>query len=582
MRLSTTAPHDDDAAIAVIHAALDGGVRLLDTAAAYGVDEADCGHNERLIARALAAWTGDRDAVVIATKTGMSRPKGAWLPDGRAKAIATSCEASLKNLGRDRIDLLQIHAPDHRTPWSTSVRALAKLVKDGLARAVGLCNVTVDQIEAARAEIAIASVQIELSPFEDDALLGGVVDHCARAGIRVLAHRPLGGIKRVARLARLAVFAEVAVRHDVTPADIALAWLRHLHPAIVPLPGPTTIANAERCAAIDAIRLSAEDKSTLDDAVPATWFVRTPPDARRVHTRGDIVVMMGIPAAGKSTHARALVDDGHARLSRDIEGGTLAALEPKLAALLAAGHDRIVLDNTYPRRAERARVIACAARHGVAVRCLWIDTSLERARIHAVTRILTAHGRLLEPDELITEAKRDAIAIPPRAQHDYERVLEPPSDDEGFVRIERTTPPEPAPSTATPKLWIVDVDRVCVDPIGPSWQAMLDAIDPTALLAGWAWRPQWSNPARARDEQTAEAARLTARFGRTVQLWCCTHPAGAPVCWCRPPMPGLVLAAAHAAGVALAQTVMVVADRNGERFAAHSGVRSVDRLAPSA
>src|SRR5690242_7449848 len=122
MRLSTEPGRDDEQAIAVLHAALDAGVTLLDTADAYCLDDAERGHNERLIARALSTWPGDRSRVVVATKGGLTRPHGQWAPDGRAKHLATACEASCRALGVDRIALYQLHAPDPRTPLMTSVR----------------------------------------------------------------------------------------------------------------------------------------------------------------------------------------------------------------------------------------------------------------------------------------------------------------------------------------------------------------------------------------------------------------------------------------------------------------------------
>ena len=151
MRLSTERDRDDARAIEVIHAALDAGVTFLDTADAYCLDATEAGHNERLIARALAAWSGDRSRIAVATKGGLTRPNGEWVPDGRARHLAAACEASRRALGVERIDLYQLHAPDPRTPFSTSVRALAALKRDGLIDAIGLCNVTVGQIEDARA-----------------------------------------------------------------------------------------------------------------------------------------------------------------------------------------------------------------------------------------------------------------------------------------------------------------------------------------------------------------------------------------------------------------------------------------------
>src|SRR5687768_16790308 len=139
MRLSTAPDRDDDRAIAVIRTALDAGATLLDTADAYALHESDIGHNERLIARALDGWTGDRTRITVATKGGMRRPNGAWVPDGRAKRLRDACDASRRALGVDTIDLYQLHAVDPKTPLETSVRALARLRDDGKIRDVGLC-----------------------------------------------------------------------------------------------------------------------------------------------------------------------------------------------------------------------------------------------------------------------------------------------------------------------------------------------------------------------------------------------------------------------------------------------------------
>src|SRR5215211_8240651 len=119
MRLSTNPDRDETRAVAVIHAALDAGVRLVDTADAYCIDAADRGHNERLIARALATWSGDGAHVRIATKGGLIRPDGRWEADGRARALTAACEASLRALDLSRIPLYQLHALDPRVPLAT-------------------------------------------------------------------------------------------------------------------------------------------------------------------------------------------------------------------------------------------------------------------------------------------------------------------------------------------------------------------------------------------------------------------------------------------------------------------------------
>src|SRR5580765_7878973 len=196
MRLSTEHDRDEARAIDVLHAAFDAGVTFLDTADAYCLGDHEIGHNERLIARARAAWNGDPSRILVATKGGLTRPQGGWVADGRARHLIAACEASRCALGVERIDLYQLHAPDPRTPLSTSVRALASLKRDGLIERVGLCNVNVGQIEDARRITDIDAVQVELSVWHDDNFLSGVAEYCVTNGIRLIAHRPLGGPQR--------------------------------------------------------------------------------------------------------------------------------------------------------------------------------------------------------------------------------------------------------------------------------------------------------------------------------------------------------------------------------------------------
>ncbi len=167
MRLSTETDRDDDRALGVLHAAFDAGITLLDTADAYCLGADDTGHNERLIARAIASWTGERSRIRVATKGGLTRPQGGWIPDGRARHLIAACEASRRALGVERIHLYQLHAPDPRTPLTTSVRALAALKRDGRIEFVGLCNVNVGQIEEAR-----RITEIDASPDRAERLEG--------------------------------------------------------------------------------------------------------------------------------------------------------------------------------------------------------------------------------------------------------------------------------------------------------------------------------------------------------------------------------------------------------------------------
>jgi aryl-alcohol dehydrogenase-like predicted oxidoreductase len=134
MPLSTADRPPEPDAVRVIHAALDAGVRLLDTADVYCLSDEDLGHNERLMAKALREWNGPRDEVIVATKGGMTRPDGRWDRNGRPEHLRRACDRSLQALGVDRIDLYQFHTPDPRVPFAESVGMLAELQQIGKVR----------------------------------------------------------------------------------------------------------------------------------------------------------------------------------------------------------------------------------------------------------------------------------------------------------------------------------------------------------------------------------------------------------------------------------------------------------------
>src|SRR5437763_7860307 len=187
MRLSTDRDRAEARALRTIAAAAEEGITVFDTARAYGLDAADLGHNERLLARALRACGAAGRAGVV-TKGGMTRPGGAWVADRRPRAIRADCEASLTALDGIAVDCYLLHAPDPRTPWRTSVRALARLAEEGLVRRVGVANVNRRQLDEALELAPIAAVQVPLSTYDDRALRGGIVDRCAATGVALIAH----------------------------------------------------------------------------------------------------------------------------------------------------------------------------------------------------------------------------------------------------------------------------------------------------------------------------------------------------------------------------------------------------------
>jgi aryl-alcohol dehydrogenase-like predicted oxidoreductase/histidinol phosphatase-like enzyme/predicted kinase len=573
MRLSTEPDRSDDRSVEILHAAFSAGVTLLDTADAYCLDERDTGHNERLIARALSTWQGDRSRITIATKGGMTRPEGRWELDGRAKHLRAACERSCRALGVDRIALYQLHAPDPRTPLSTSVRALAALQRDGLIDAIGLCNVTVGQIEEARRLAEIGSVQVELSVWSDAAILGGVATYCIEHGLRLLAYRPLGGRRSKARTESHPVLQRIAAAHGVTPFDIAIAWLNDLSDGIVPLPGVTRIETAVAAARAQRIVFTDADRRLLDEAFSSARRLRrdrivvasSRPDT-------EIVIVMGLPGAGKTTLTEQFVADGFQRLNRDDTGGTLRALTGDLDRALAGGASRIVLDNTYVSRRSRAEVLQTAAAHRVPVRCVWLATSMDDAQVNAASRLVSRYGRLPADEDLASLRKQDVAAFLPTVQFRYQRDLEPPDQSEGFARID-VVPFERRPAAGHMNravvVWCDGVllrskggHRTPVDPddveIDEAVAAMLGRDrEEGNLILGLSWQPEIADGTRTAADVAAVFERMNALVGFPIDVEYCPHPAGPPSCWCRKPLPGLGVLLIHRHRLDPAQSVYV-------------------------
>ena len=263
MPMSLAGRPDEAQSVRTIHAALDAGVTLIDTADAYCIDESEVGHGERLVARALTAWPGDRDRVLVATKGGHTREGGEWYLDGRPEHLRQACEASLRALGVEAIGLYQFHRPDPKVPFAESVGAMAELKAAGKVRLVGLSNVSVDQIKQARQLVQVASVQNEFSPrFRRSE---GELAFCAAEGIAFLPWSPLGGIGRGRDLGgRHRAFGEVAEAHGVSAQQVALAWQLAKAPAVIPIPGSSRPETITDSAAAASLRLSDDELARLD------------------------------------------------------------------------------------------------------------------------------------------------------------------------------------------------------------------------------------------------------------------------------------------------------------------------------
>jgi aryl-alcohol dehydrogenase-like predicted oxidoreductase len=256
MPMSIEGRPDEDRSIRTIHAALDAGVTLIDTADAYHLHAGETGHNERLIAEALTSYPGDTSGVLVATKGGHLRPgDGSWTVDGSPAHLRAAAEASLKALGVDAIGLYQFHRPDPRVPYEESIGALRELLDAGKIRLAGISNASTEQIDIARRVLGegnLASVQNEFSPAfrsSEAELL-----HAAAHGIAFLPWSPLGGSGSAAKLgARHTAFQEVADAHGVSPQQVALAWMLAKAPAVIPIPGasrPESITDSAQAAGL--------------------------------------------------------------------------------------------------------------------------------------------------------------------------------------------------------------------------------------------------------------------------------------------------------------------------------------------
>jgi aryl-alcohol dehydrogenase-like predicted oxidoreductase len=253
-------PGESDA-VRTVHAALDGGVTLIDTADVYCLDQGDIGHNERLMARALR--DRKQHGVVVATKGGLERPNGAWTRNARPAHLRRACEASLRALGVGRIDVYQLHAPDPVVPLAESIGELARLRSEGKIAHVGLSNVTVEEIDAALALVPIVSVQNRWNPAHRAPERDGVLARCTELGIAFLPYSPFGGAGAARRLAGTGRLAAEAARHGVSAHRLVLAWMLAKSPVVVAIPG-------------------ARRAETITDSAQAANLELTPADLVRV------------------------------------------------------------------------------------------------------------------------------------------------------------------------------------------------------------------------------------------------------------------------------------------------------------
>ena len=265
MPMSIEGRPDEERSIATIHAALDAGITLIDTADAYHLHADDVGHNESLIARALDSYGGDTSHVVVATKGGHLRPgDGSWTVNGRADHLIAAAEASRQRLGVDAIGLYQFHRPDPSASYSESIGAIKHLLDDGVIEQAGISNADPDQIREANEILGgrLVAVQNQFSPVFRSSL--PELELCAELGIAFLPWSPLGGSGRAGRLGSASpAFQEVADAHGVSPQQVCLAWELALAPVVIPIPGASRPESIQDSARAAELRLTDEEVARL-------------------------------------------------------------------------------------------------------------------------------------------------------------------------------------------------------------------------------------------------------------------------------------------------------------------------------
>ena len=245
-------PGDEREAIALLRRAVDKGVTFIDTADSYGP-----GVSETLIAKALYPYPA---GLVIASKGGLTRPgPGHWEVDCRPEHLRRVCADSLKRLRLDRIELYQLHAVDYRVPIEDSIGTLVALQREGKIGHIGVSNVSA--VEMSRAQRVAEIVSVQNSYNLRDRSSDGLIDICAAAGVAFIPFYPLAKGRLAAGPG--SPLTRIAERHHATPAQIALAWLLHRSPAMLPIPGTSSIAHLEENLGAASIRLSAEEFRTL-------------------------------------------------------------------------------------------------------------------------------------------------------------------------------------------------------------------------------------------------------------------------------------------------------------------------------
>ncbi|HEX2094307.1 MAG TPA: aldo/keto reductase [Longimicrobiaceae bacterium] len=266
MPLSIQGRPEREQAKAVVHRAVRLGVTLIDTADVYCLNNGEIGHNERLIREALDGIGAEGAEVVIATKGGMTRPEGRWERNGHPRHLRAACERSLRALEVETIDLYQLHTPDPRIPFEDSVGEISRLHEEGKVRAVGLSNVTLDQIRSAQEIVEITSVQNRYNPWDRASEEEGILRYCDESRITFLPYSPVGGGRRVGLLRESDAVKAVAARLRATPEEAVIAWILGKSPSLVPIPGATRTESIESSVRAAGVGVDEEVREELEAA----------------------------------------------------------------------------------------------------------------------------------------------------------------------------------------------------------------------------------------------------------------------------------------------------------------------------
>ncbi|MCU1509397.1 MAG: aldo/keto reductase [Glaciihabitans sp.] len=265
MPISIEGRPDEAQAIATIHAALDAGITLIDTADAYHIHADEVGHNETLIAKALASYGSDTSDILVATKGGHLRPgDGSWYVNGNPDYLKRAVKESARRLNVDAIGLYQFHRPDPEVDYADSVGAIRDLLDEGVIRMAGISNANPERIRLSQEILGgrLVSVQNQFSPVFRSS--EPELELCAELGIAFLPWSPLGGIGGAKKLS--GAFSEIADAHGVSPQQICLAWELALAPVVIPIPGASRPASIIDSAKAADLVLTADEVAALSAA----------------------------------------------------------------------------------------------------------------------------------------------------------------------------------------------------------------------------------------------------------------------------------------------------------------------------